>query len=278
MALPCTDCHVAIDISTTNLAGTRKMHNNSTLVIAGDRAKYKEKFNLTKNVNSTTRGRTRATRSGGFGIACHSLAQYKAHVSYEGSPRGCQDCHDEHGGGFRVDLEHLHDLGEVEEGRLLQFGLGDPERRRKHQVSQAALSAEPYDALRHALRLLRADGTGVCDNTECHGTTWSATQPGPLSELMTNSRHSMGDQSAGIDCETCHTHDDPQGGVGASAACDDCHGTPAAPNTTGIARTHTDTNESATYHDKHTASILISDCNDCHVHNGKTVSPVPGRT
>ena len=91
-----------------------------------------------------------------------------------------------------------------------------------------------------------------------------------------NTHHSGGYLAPGVDCEICHTHKDPQGGWGASASCDDCHKSAGFPNLTGIARTHGDANESLTYHDLHANSALISDCNECHVHDGKTVSPNTG--
>jgi hypothetical protein len=95
LAMPCTDCHVALDISTTNLAGTRKRHSEKRAV-SGNRDDYKANFNLSKNVNSTDSGTATGNPEWGVCISCHPLATYKAHVSYEGAPRGCQDCHDEH--------------------------------------------------------------------------------------------------------------------------------------------------------------------------------------
>ena len=86
-----------------------------------------------------------------------------------------------------------------------------------------------------------------------------------------DTHHTGGYLPPGTDCNACHTHKDPQGGWGASASCDECHNKNAAPNTTGIARTHTDTNESLTYHDRHVNSQAIGSCNECHIHDGKTV-------
>jgi len=101
-----------------------------------------------------------------------------------------------------------------------------------------------------------------------------------MSGLMGNgpadTKHSGGYFPAGSDCQSCHSHKDPQGGWGASASCDECHNSNTTPNLTGIARTHTDPNESLTYHSLHAKSPLITDCADCHLHNGRTVKPNTG--
>jgi predicted CXXCH cytochrome family protein len=279
LAMPCTDCHVALDISTANLAGTRKKHSEK-LAVNGDRGNYKKNFNLSKSINSTDPGTATGNPEWGICISCHDLSTYKAHVSYEGSPRGCQDCHDEHaeGSGSTSNIfmisEKSKKQGYFKVPSVIPTGAEavfytTPRFRQDH----VTVAPGPFD-------FYRADGNGSCDNTECHGTSNSATVPGPLSQLMgtssLNTKHSGGYFPPGYDCESCHNHKDPQGGWGASASCDDCHKSSGYPNLTGIARTHIDTNESLTYHSLHAFSPLVGDCADCHIHNGKTVSPNTG--
>ena len=206
-------------------------------------------------------------------------------MSYEGAPRGCQDCHDEHAEGSGVDLERLHDPRDSRRRRgIFNAPTATPRRYRGGHLHGSRASCRttsrppraPYD-------FYRADGKGICDNTECHGATWAAKpngRPGPLSPLMgtssANTNHSGGYRPRASTAKPATRHNDAQGGWGASASCDDCHGSAGFPNPTGIARTHTDANESLTYHDKHAGFDLIADCNDCHIHNGKTVSPGTG--
>ena len=279
LAMPCTDCHVPLDVSTTNAAGTRKKHNER-LAVDGNRETYKKNFNLSKNVNSTDPGTATGNPEWGICISCHALATYKAHVSFEGAPRGCQDCHDEHAEGSGT-TSNVFMIPETSKKRgyfrvpaLTPAGTETvlytaP----RFEQDHVTVAAGPFD-------FYRADGNGSCDNTECHGATNSATSPGPLSQLMGTSsadtRHSGGYFAPGGDCATCHSHNDPQGGWGARTYCDECHLSTGFPNQTGIARGHTDANESLTFHTLHANSPLVAGCADCHVHNGKTVSPNSG--
>ena len=277
LAVPCTDCHVALDISTTNLAGTRKKHNEK-LAVDGNRDNYKKNFNLSKNVNGTDPGTPTGNPEWGVCIACHPLATYKAHVGYEGALRGCQDCHDEHAEGSG---ENIFMIPEKSKGRgYFKIPTVIPPAVEAVTYTQPRFEQDHVTAPAGPFDFYRVDGKGMCDNTECHGTTWSATTPGPMSGLMGNgpadTRHSGGYFPAGSDCQSCHSHKDPQGGWGASASCDECHGSNTTPNLTGIARTHTDPNESLTSHSLHAKSPLITDCADCHIHNGRTVAPNTG--
>ena len=142
LAMPCTDCHVPLDTSTTNLEGTRKKHNEKRAV-SGNRDDYKANFNLSKNVNSTDPGTATGNPEWGVCISCHSLTDYKAHMSYEGAPRGCQDCHDEHAEGSGVDLERLHDRRAGEEEGVFQGEHHHPRRYRAGHLRAAALPAGP---------------------------------------------------------------------------------------------------------------------------------------
>ena len=284
LAMPCTDCHVALDTSTTNLAGTRKKHNEKRAV-TGNRDDYKANFNLSKNVNSSDLGTETGNPKWGICISCHSLGEYKAHMSSEGEPRGCQDCHDEHseGAGSTSNVFMISEKSKAR-GYFTAPTITPP-------AAEAVLYTTPRFLQDHVtpaagpFDFYRADGKGSCDNTECHGAGWVANpngRPGPLSTLMGTSsadtKHSGGYFAPGIDCEICHTHNDAQGGWAASASCDSCHGSNGFPNLTGIARAHTDANESLAYHNLHanSTSTLVAGCADCHGHNGIAVPPNTG--
>ena len=202
---------------------------------------------------------------------------------YEGAPRGCQDCHDEHAEGSGT-TSNVFMIPETSKKRGYFIGptstpagtepvvYATP----RFEQDHVTVAAGPFD-------FYRADGTGSCDNTECHGASYvggATGRPGPLSQLMGTSsadtNHSGGYLAPGIDCETCHTHKDTQGGWGASASCDTCHNSAGFPNLTGIARNHTDANESEAFHTQHVISTLVGSCAECHIHDGKTVSPNSG--
>ena len=259
--MPCTDCHVALDISTTNLAGTRKKHNEK-LAVDGNRDTYKKNFNLSKNVNSTDPGTPTGNPEWGICISCHPLATYgprqlrRRAARLPGLPRRARR-------GFRLDLQHLHDLREVEDERAFSRRPPSPAGRHRGRSSTPSRASSrtmsPRLAGHGSLRFLpRGRQRRLRQHRVPRRHLGANPTPRPAERA---DGHQFGGHETqrrlfpgGVDCETCHTHKDPQGGWGASASCDDCHNSAGVPNLTGIARTHTDANESLTYHDLHADS------------------------
>ena len=280
---PCTACHFAMDVTTPNSAGTRKPHAEKSPTGSLQEI-YQKKFNLSTAPLPGDAGSDSGKPEWGICIGCHSLSKYKSHQSVEGEKNGCQDCHDEHseGAGSASNIFMIPEKSTKGAG----YTSGTP-RAGNEDVIYTVARYEADGVTKHINGssvlgdFYRADGKGFCDNTECHGATWNATTPGPLSTLMgtssANTHHSNGYFAAGVDCENCHKHNDAGSGWRATASCDECHASSdPTVNTTEIVRSHLSTNESLATHSAHTTSSLVGDCNVCHPHNGKTVQPGSG--
>ena len=92
----------------------------------------------------------------------------------------------------------------------------------------------------------------------------------PLSTWINNAgtSHSQGQQPPGTDCNSCHAHNgDDLGGWRALSSCETCH------DLNG--RSHLGTTKSVATHDAHIGSEFVTNCADCHAHDG-SVTPGTG--
>jgi hypothetical protein len=214
---------------------------------------------------------------------CHNPSQYRAHTG-AGADVGCIDCHDEHAEG--VGSTSNRSMIPQYLPNVYPKSIGVNTELSFFQSAGDSLDPTRWDYFvddtleRKITDMGAATSAGVCDNAVCHNGIQAGTPPQniyPLSTFMTSGKHSYGDQTAGSNCNSCHSHTDPAGSWGASASCDSCHADATGEiNTTGSPRTHGNTTESLTMHNRHATARLTRGCTDCHPHDGKTVAPGTG--
>ncbi len=217
---PCTACHGTIDLTTTNVL-TRKKHAEKS-PSGTDQEKYQKRYNLTDKPQTADAGTPGGNPLWGICIGCHSLDKYKEHKTSGGNV-GCQDCHDEHAenSGLNSNVFMIPEKGRPSG----TYKTPTAPRTGSEDVLYTTTYLNPSTMLPRGsgYEFYRADGKGICDNMECHGTSFvPGGTPGPLGTLMTNSNHTAGNQVAGADCAACHQHSSATGSW--IAVCTDCHG------------------------------------------------------
>lgn len=202
-------------------------------------------------------------------LTCHGQFANKLHQTSSASttPAGCNDCHEPHGAGVGTNVKMIRSqIPKVSPSGAAVYG-------------DATAGFVAYDPITYASSTddYRADGTGLCDNAECHAgrTTARGEAAWPLSTLMTAGRHTGGNLSAGADCAFCHKHTDAAGSWAATDSCTSCHGEPPAGNTS-TASGYLTFFEATTPHSLHAgASGYGFACDACH---GNTLANGTHRT
>ncbi|MHB8836157.1 MAG: CxxxxCH/CxxCH domain c-type cytochrome, partial [Candidatus Methylomirabilia bacterium] len=173
---------------------------------------------------------------------CHQ--KYMAHggdVYKDGGSGGtsgmssCLDCHDPHGAGVApANIKMIRgDIGATAGGKT-------------QEPTVFTATTDFYNGA----------GTGVCDNANCHGPTFTEILNNPASGSYTV--HTAAGVTIGTNCVLCHRHDSVSGGFAAN--CNDCHNYPP---TSGAHLKHKD---------------LGYNCWDCHFgnnHNPTMIAATP---
>jgi predicted CxxxxCH...CXXCH cytochrome family protein len=174
-------------------------------------------------------------------LTCHGQYAGKEHGA--SAYAGCNDCHEPHGLGVLTNVKMIRrQIPKVNASGVPVYGLNSPTGTWEQNFYTVAGDTT-----------FKTDGTGLCDNRECHeGRTVAGDLIYPLSTFLTGGRHSGGNipTNANYDCETCHTHTDEGGSWGAKASCTTCHGQPPPPADSG----YTTYAESNTPHQRHAAA------------------------
>ena len=189
-------------------------------------------------------------------LTCHSQYSGKEHGSTVYA--GCNDCHEPHGLGVLTNVKMIRrQIPKVNASGVPIYGESAPT-----GTWESNFYTVPRDTT------YKTDGTGLCDNAECHqGRVVAGDALYPLSTFLTGGRHSGGDIATGADydCEACHTHTDDGGSWGAKASCTTCHGQPPPPADAG----YTTFAESNTPHQRHAAATDRGGygypCQACHL-------------
>lgn len=200
---------------------------------------------------------------------CHSAGSYPLHQTSKGNV-GCIDCHDQHAKNSDNNVMMFRNTNRVAPPSAWGItGVG------------ATIGSEPVlfaksekypagDNVFHYYTNVTYQGdntSGLCDQRACHGAgkaSDNVTPLTPLSGLMANSKHSGGNQTVNMDCESCHKHADTGGSFRAVSSCTTCHGQPppGADNSAGASYFY---NETFSPHQKHAgASAYQIGCKTCH--------------
>ncbi|MEW6487608.1 MAG: CxxxxCH/CxxCH domain-containing protein [Thermodesulfobacteriota bacterium] len=193
-------------------------------------------------------------------LTCHSQYTGKLHGGTT-AKAGCNDCHEPHGAGVAPNVAMVRvEIPKVDAAGTPVYGDGT--------------ASAPYDTnayLAYDDTTYKTDGTGLCDNRECHqGRVVAGDEIYPLSTFLTGGRHSGGDVATGGDfvCQVCHTHTDEGGSWGAKASCTTCHGQPPV-STATTSEGYTRFSEAASPHRRHAAPVDQGGygyaCQTCHL-------------
>ena len=205
---------------------------------------------------------------------CHPASQYAAHTGGTANV-GCIDCHDEHAEGvgstsnrFMIP-RYLPNIYPRTPGVDVELSF--------FQSDGTATSVEPgvYDYfvadgnVRKQADMPGVNSASACDNAICHAGLTAGAPPAPLSPLatfMSTSRHTGADQSAGSNCNACHSHTDSGGSWAANSSCTSCHGQPpinTASSASGYLFYASNADESKTPHARHVVDYGFG-CRECH--------------
>lgn len=193
---------------------------------------------------------------------CHQ--EKEIHPTARGSV-GCLDCHDPHAKQSGNNVMMIRNTNRVAGSKISSMTPGAG-----YTVGSEAVRFErsPQYGAPNNLHFYTNDNVagdtsaGVCDQRACHGA--SAKQYTPLSVYMSGGQHTGQNQTAGSNCEGCHSHNDVNGSFRAGSSCRQCHGQPPPPtdNTAGEPYPY---NETISPHQKHAATTQYAySCKACH--------------
>ena len=171
--------------------------------------------------------------------------------------------------GLGVDLERDDDPGDGEEDRLLRRLAPAAQFTSKPGTETIIYDTPKWNTAIEPVRReldrrswtssAQADAGGVCDSAECHGAKYT-----PLNTWINNA----GTTHSRASSRPARTAT-PATSTTATTSAAGARSPPATTATTCNGRSHLGTTKSKATHDAHIASGFVTDCADCHAHDGK---------